>query len=68
MTDLTPELKAYIEDMSYEQLLSRWRFDPIGSSFFQGESGELATERMKVLRADSSIDHVGASKRIGWDQ
>lgn len=65
MTDLTPELKARIDAMSYEQLLSQWRFAPIGDPWFQGETAAYHEKRMRELR-EQGADHVGASKRIGW--
>jgi hypothetical protein len=64
---LTPENKAYIDSLSYEQLLSKWRFAPIGDPWFQGETGDYWGKRMKELR-DSGANHVQASKNIGWDR
>ena len=46
---LTPD-KAYIDSLSYEQLLSKWRFAPIGDPWFQGETGDYWGKRMKELR------------------
>jgi len=63
--DLTPERKQYIDSLSYEALLSRWRFAPIGDSMFQGETGEYWGQRMAELR-EQGADHVGASKSLGW--
>ncbi len=63
--DLTPENKATIDRMSYENLLSRWRFAPVGDPWFQGETGDYWSERMRELR-EQGADHVGASKKIGW--
>jgi hypothetical protein len=62
---LTPELKAKIDAKTYQELLSRWRFAPIGDTMFQDESGEYWGKRMAELRAQGA-DHVGASKSIGW--
>lgn len=64
--DLTPENKAYIDKLNYEELLRRWRFAPAGDEWFQGETGNYWFKRMKELR-EQGADHVGASKRIGWD-
>lgn len=64
--DLTPENKKKIDDMSYESLLSSWRFATAGNAWFQGETGQYWSKRMKELR-ENSADHVGASKSIGWD-
>ena len=64
--NLTPELKARIDAMSYEALLAQWRHAPIGTGLFQGESGEYFTKRMAELRARPETDHVAASKSVGW--
>lgn len=66
MSDLTPKNKAYIDGLSYEGLLSHWRFAPVGDPWFQGETGEYWSKRMAELR-DAGADHIGASKRLGWD-
>jgi len=68
--DLTPECKAEIDAMSYEQLLSKWRFAPAGSPWFQGESGDYWGKRMNELRSlpGGDIEHTQASKRIGWER
>jgi hypothetical protein len=63
--DLTPALKAQIDAMDYQSLLSAWRFVPIGDARFQGESGEYWGKRMAELR-EQGADHVAASKAIGW--
>lgn len=63
--DLTPKNKAFIDSLSYEGLLCRWRFAPVGDPWFQGATGQYWSERMWTLREQGS-DHVGASKRIGW--
>ncbi len=64
---LTAELKAKIDAMSYEQLLRRWRFAPIGDQMFQDESGDYFKQRMAEVRATvGDAAHVSASKAIGW--
>ena len=62
--ELTKENKEHIDGMSYESLLRGVRFHPVGSPWFQGETGEYWGKRMNELRKTS--DHVAASKRIGW--
>lgn len=65
---LTEELKDRIDEMSYEQLLTKWRFASIGDLMFRGESGEYFGKRMAELRnqPDGNEVHVRASKKIGW--
>lgn len=65
--DLTAERKAHIDSLSYEQLLSHWRFAPVGDRWFQGETGTYWGERMAELRKQGA-DHVGASKALGWER
>lgn len=64
---LTKKLRAEIDGFSYEGLLRKWRMAPSGDPLLQGESGEYFSSRMSKLR-DEGADHVGASKRIGWEQ
>ena len=64
--DLTPENKKIIDKMSYESLLRQWRNASSGNPWFQGETGKYWGERMKELR-EKGADHVGASKKIGWE-
>lgn len=63
--DLTPENKSRIDGMSYESLLSHWRFAQVGDPWFQGETGEYWKKRMQELR-DNGTDHVRTSKKLGW--
>ena len=60
---LTEENKKSIDSLSYEGLLSKWRFAPVGDLWFQGETGEYWGKRMAELRG--SVDHVAISKSIG---
>jgi len=65
--DLTPENKVHIDSLSYEQLLSKWRFAPVGDPWFQGETGTYLVERMKELKKNGA-NHIQASKNIGWNK
>lgn len=64
---LTPENKADIDARSYESLLHGWRYAPVGDPMFQGETGEYWGKRMAELRDAPGVDHVAASKSVGWD-
>lgn len=64
---LTPENKAHIDAMTYESLLSRWRFAPVGDPWFQDETGKYWGERMAELRSKDGAAAVRASKSIGWE-
>lgn len=61
---LTEDLKKYIDKLSYEELLRRWRFAPAGDSWFEGETGDYWAKVMAEKR--DTVDHVAVSKRVGW--
>ena len=63
--ELTKENKEHIDSMSYEELLSHWRFGKVGDRWFQGATGEYWSNRMFELK--KTADHVRASKNIGWE-
>lgn len=67
---LTTDNKAYIDRQTYEQLLSRWRFAPVGDPWFQDETGDYWAKRMTELRSKPGGDseHVRSSKSLGWDK
>lgn len=62
--ELTKERKDYIDKLSYESLLSKWRHSPAGNKWFQGETGDYWGKRMNELK--KKVDHVKVSKDIGW--
>jgi hypothetical protein len=64
--NLTPELKAKIDELDYESLLRKWRFAVCGAELFQGASGEYFKQRMIELRDKHPEPHV-VSKRVGWN-
>ena len=64
---LTEENKKTIDGMSYEQLLTRWRFSPSGDRWFQGETGDYWGSVMKKKKEEIGQDKaVSISKSIGW--
>ena len=65
--ELTPENKAHIDGMTYEQLLRKWRFAPSGDPWFQGPTGVYWGDRMAAIRSQCNAEHVRASKAIGWE-
>ena len=61
------EMRRWIDEASYTQLLERWRFAPVGSPWFQGEIGDYYTAAMARRRREVGDDaHVAASKLIGF--
>ena len=65
--ELTEKNKQHIDKLSYEALLSHWRFAPAGDPWFAGETGKYWGERMAELRKGNNAQHVVASKKIGWE-
>jgi DNA helicase IV len=65
---MTKEEKEWIDNADYEELLSKWRFAPVGDPFFQGETGDYYSKKMAEKRYEIGYEgHVRASKSIGWD-
>ena len=66
MTDVQ---KRWIDGASYEQLLRKWRFGPVGDPMFQGDTGDYYTKVLAERKAAVGQDaHVAASKRLGWER
>jgi len=66
--ELTKENKNHIDSLSYEQLLSQWRFAPMGNLWFQGETGDYWGSRMNLKKKQlAKGEHVRISKNIGWN-
>ena len=64
---LTDEIKLEIDNMSYEQMLSIWRFAKSGHRLITGEVGTYFSSNMKEKKAKiSNADQVQISKNIGW--
>lgn len=64
---MNDEAKQMIDQMSYMELLQRWRFSPVGNELFQGEAGEYFAKRMSQLKAEvGPAEAVSASKAVGW--
>jgi hypothetical protein len=63
---MTNEQKAWIDNASYEMLLHKWRYAPLGDPYFQNK--ELSDHFIKSMREKKeTYDHVQASKNVGWD-
>lgn len=61
------EMKEWIDNASYKELLFKWRFDPLGSPFFKGDVGMHYDEIMRKKKEEIGQDeHVRISKEIGW--
>ena len=61
------DLKRWIDSATYEQLLSRWRYAPVGDPMFRDEVGKYYSEVMAKKRDEVGHEEaVRASKNIGW--
>ncbi len=61
------DMKDWIDNASYEQLLSKWRNAPSGDLFFSGEMGDYYSKAMTKKKEEvGQGEHVRASKSIGW--
>ena len=61
------QMKKWIDNATYEELLYRWRFAPAGSPWFQGEIGIYYEKAMKKKGEEvGSEERVRASKNVGW--
>ena len=63
---MNTQIKQWIDDANYQQLLFKWRYHPVGDPMFQGEVGDYYRKVMVEKR--KTADHVQASKNIGWDR
>lgn len=63
---MTLEEKAWIDNSTYEELLRRWRYAPVGDPIFQSEVGQYFKEVMFKKRDADPDEAVRASKRVGW--
>ena len=66
--EIPQSMKQWIDAASYEELLSRWRYAPVGSPWFQGVVGKYYDKIMRERAATTPHEEkVAASKKIGWD-
>ena len=63
---MNAQQKKWIDNASYEQLLSHWRFAPIGDPMFQGDTGDYYKKVMGEKK--QKCNPVQASKNVGWDK
>lgn len=61
------EMKEWIDNASYQDLLKKWRNAPSGDLFFADEVGQYYSKIMAQRRDEvGEEEHVRASKSIGW--
>jgi len=64
--NLTPQVKAYIDGLSVTHLIRNWRCSKFGDAWFQGESGDYWTDRMRKLMKEDPQTYKKASDEVGW--
>ena len=61
----TEDMKKWIDEASYTELLRKWRYAQIGELFFQGEMGKYYGKVLSQKRNEVGADeHVRTSKAI----
>jgi len=61
------EMIMWIDEATYQQMLTRWREAPCGDQMMLGEIGEYFIEVLRQKRNQYTHDQqVMISKRIGW--
>ena len=60
---MTDEMKQRIDNLTREEMASRWRFVPAGDPMFRDDAGKYFEQRFKELGGFSP----SISKKIGWD-
>ena len=61
-------MKKWVDEADYTQLLQKWRNEPVGSPWFQGEIGTYFKVMLHKKQSEVGNEaHVRASKEIGWD-
>lgn len=65
--DVPKQYKDWIDNVSYESMLRRWRFTPIGESspWFHGDIGTYYIQIMLDKRNADQFGAIHASKRVG---
>lgn len=61
------DMQKWIDNASYVELLYKWRFEPVGSPWFNKPTGDYFAAAM-VSRRPSDEGHAAASKQVGWDK
>ena len=60
-------MRSQIAKMSYQEMLSMWRFSPSGNPLFEGKAGQYFVEKMTEKKAELEPgEAVRISKEIGW--
>jgi len=61
---MTDQQKEWIDNASYEKLLTKWRFNSSEDTIFHGDAGNYYIAVMDKKK--EGVDFVTISKRVGW--
>lgn len=64
--EFTDVQRFEIDNMSYYDMLRKWRYEPSSSGYFQGARGDYFSRVMVTKRDADPAGAVQASKDIGW--
>ena len=65
---VSEELKKWLAQASYQDMLQAWRYAPVGDPRFMGSNGDYFAEAIKRKREEVGQGAaVTASKAIGWN-
>lgn len=68
-TEIDPKYKEWIDNASFEDLLRKNRFAPVGDPMMLDATGEYFLEVMNQRKKEvGEAEAVATSKRIGWDK
>jgi hypothetical protein len=68
ISKVPPKFKQWIDNSTYEEMLARFRFSPMGDPIMMGESGNYFT--LVFMRKHNELtedERVQISHRVGWD-
>jgi hypothetical protein len=64
MGEMTIKEKRRIDRMTYQEMLHKWCFAPVGDPMFAGKAGDYFREVM--MKKGETADKAAVSKRVGW--
>ena len=64
--NISDEIKNEIDNMSYYELLKKWRFAPSGDSILSGDIGEYFSDKMTSKKYEEKYP-TKISELVGWN-
>lgn len=60
------KMKEWIDNASYEELLTHWRFAPVEDPFFQGEMGIYFQQVMEQKKLEIPLEERAKINKRVW--